>query len=650
MALTVSNVGRGNYVLGGPGRRQGVSPAEALDAATRERQTQQAAEQQRRQTALSMQRTRQQMALAQAEEARRAQQFQLGLEDRQRAQARQAAAAARRQQQQAAMSELMAGLSTAGAPTGTSTAGGPSPIAPTAPPSAGVTLPAGPSVPLSFDESVSGMPADSFVGGAGDDVLQGGGGSPMVGYGVGQVDPRLAQATPAPTPTAGIPTLPDGSPDWAAFGQQLEAAGGVTTTRPGLAVPDTTQYGPVPLGVDRITEVDPTASAAMQDLQALSRRVDINSAATRIGNSVLERTSGFADYFLRTPEEGAQRAEARAQGERVRDWYTSDDAQAIFQENPALLQEAARDPLSFYQQYSGETLAPDAVLPEGVADPASPEAAAAETPTSPEEAAPVTQPTYGGLQLDFGTPVQLSFSETEGAASELYVAAPERIFQERTVVDRQRQRLELLANYYRQTNNLEGLVGVINQIDELGVEQRYLDGMTAIVGIQQQNFGPVQALLQQRYPNRQVEVRPYTDGTVEIFLDGQSEARLSWDDMATNLRSSYDRDFIAEQQAVAEQARERASALWEMETEQMLATAGNIAEARSQAEIDRLMEEGAVTEIGQTASGERVYQQIVNGQPVTVFFREVQVRGADGEPTTQFVAVPIDMNAVRPTR
>lgn len=38
MALTVSNLGPGNYVLGGPGRLQGPSAAEAIDIAQQREQ------------------------------------------------------------------------------------------------------------------------------------------------------------------------------------------------------------------------------------------------------------------------------------------------------------------------------------------------------------------------------------------------------------------------------------------------------------------------------------------------------------------------------------------------------------------------------------------------------------------------------------
>ena len=193
-------------------------------------------------------------------------------------------------------------------------------------------------------------------------------------------------------------TLAPTAPDYAALSQQLDAAAAAS----GLPVGPRTELltnqmpGPAPLGVDQITSVDPTASAGMQDLQALSRRTDINNAATRIGNSVRERTFGFTDYLSQTPEVGAQRAEDREQGQTVSDWYSSGEAQGIFQENQELLTEAARDPLAFYQQYAKG--APTSRLAKPETGTAGTTEAAEETP--PDVTAPVTDIQKGEIVDD----------------------------------------------------------------------------------------------------------------------------------------------------------------------------------------------------------------------------------------------------------
>ena len=442
MAITYSTPGQ--YTLGGiSAPRTGVS--ESFRAGVQANLGRQDAKQ-------AMRQREQQMALAQSEEARRAQLFELRLEDRQRAIAQQAAAAARAAQARQAQSALMAGLAGVGGTGGTGGTGSAAPtgtIAPAAPPRAGVALPTGTGAPLSFSTAAPSAaaptvtPSAPLTGGGGSGVVTGGvndraggAGDDMLGLQLQGADPRRAEAESFGAGVRG------------AVGGVLDrAAGAVSAAGSGL-------YGLASdvLGSGAAVVGAPGVAAALE------RQSDIayNTALTNLRQG-LSATSGVSAEDLDM--------------------------------EPTEFRAAVRQ-------------AEEAAAAEGV--PSSPKAAAAEAPTSPEEAAPLTRPSYGGLQLDFGTPVQLSFGETEGEASKMYVAAPERIFQDADLVERQRQRLQLLANYYQQTNDLQGFIGVQNQLDELAVEQRYLDGMTAIVGIQQENFGPVQSLLQQRYPGQQV--------------------------------------------------------------------------------------------------------------------------------------------------
>jgi hypothetical protein len=391
-------------------------------------------------------------------------------------------------------------------------------------------------------------------------------------------------------------------------------------------------------------DVDPNAPAFTRDVQSLLRQGDIAGALSRIQVGLATGTYGpmgsplgrAVGYFADTPEEAARRTAVR----EATQWFNDPANEQFLRENPSLLSEAATDPISFVARQR-------ATQATGV-EPASAEAATAEAPTTAEEAAPTQDTRWGGLQLNFGTPVQLSFGEARGEASNLYVNAPERIFQDADLVARQQQRLQLLATYYQQTNNLQGLVGVLNQIDELSVEQRYLDGMTAIVGIQQENFGPVQSLLQQRYPGRQVEVRPYTDGTVEIFLDGQGEARLTWDDLATGLRGAYDRGFIEQQNTLATEAASRSRYVFEQETSALFQAQRDILVAQSRAEIDTFVASGRIDRIGETASGEVVFETLVNGVPLQFVYRETMTRDpATGAEIPALVATPIDQSLVR---
>jgi len=463
--------------------------------------------------------------------------------------------------------------------------------------------------------------------------------------------PAAQAATPQGQPTraeySGIPfdIYPDGRIVNASSGTELPATGEYDALRSMLT--EQAGVGSAPQTGDtgfRARQVDPQASQFTQDVQGLLRENDIAGAISSLQVGLATGEFGpmgspmgrAVGYFTDSPEESARRSAVR----NATQWFNAPENERLLRDNPDLIAQAATDPVGFVlrQSLSAET---------GI-EPPNAAAAAAEQPTTAEEAAPAVETPYGGLQLDFGTPVQLTFGETQGNGSKAYVAAPERIFADAEVVARQRQRLDLLANYYQQTNNLQGLTGVLGQLDELDVEQRYLDGMQAIVGIQQENFGPAQQILQQRYPGQQVEVRPYTDGTVEIFLDGQSEARLTWDDMATNLQSTYDRGFIEQQQLTAQTARDRAAELWTLQTTEMLRGEREIAVANNQADIDRYENNGQITRVGETASGQVVFQSVINGTPMQfVYVESVTKDPATGDETVELIATPVDQTLVR---
>lgn len=670
MALMVTSPNQ--YVLGGiSAPSTGIS--ESFQAGLQSNLARQTTRQQ-------MQEREQMMQLRASQEQREQERFALQRQQAAQATARAAQAAAQAAQQRAALGSLMEGLSgVGGAPAGAPATGVIAPTAaPTAAPRAGLTMPMGSGVPLSFGTAVPSA-APPAAPAAGTPLSMGA--APAGGVQVASLDPmesfRLAfESRPdlfggvqVADASGGIPAgaLPAAQPVRTEFGGvpfDVYPDGRVVNTLTNTELPATGEYdalrtmltqqagvGTAPqaaVAAPTFREVDPNAPAFTQDVQGLLRQGDIAGALSRIQVGLATGTYGpmgsplgrAVGYFTDTPEDAARRTAVRT----ATQWFNDPENEQMLRDNPQLLAEAAADPIGFATRRQ----APADILPEGTASAPSPEAAAAEAPTTAEEAAPVVAPSYGGLQLNFGTPVQLSFDEAEGEGSRLYVEAPERIFQDAELAARQQQRLSLLATYYQQTGNLQGLVGVLNQLDKLTIEQRYLDGMTAIVGIQQENFGPVQTLLQQRYPGRQVEVRPYTDGTVEVFLDGQSEARLTWDDLAMGLRSSYDRGFIGQQQALAAEAAERSRFLFEQETTQMLQGAREIAVANSQAEVDRLEGTGRIERIGETASGEVIFQTVVNGVPLQFVYRETMTRDpATGAEIPALVATPIDQTLVR---
>jgi hypothetical protein len=629
MALTPTSMNRGTYILGGPGRLSGESATEAMSRGFTTGQTYRTNQISQANAQQQMQERAQAMRLRDLQEARTQQQFQA----QQAAAARAAAQAAR---DRAALAALMEGMTGVG---GASAGGATTPpnITPTmAPPRVGVTLPTdsyGGGVPLAYPSAPAPAPAPAPVsGGAGTPVLPGGSGADTL----------------APTKRT-FAQAPAGQPAQAEYGGVPFAVypdGRIVNTVTNTEIPNTEEFAALRAILLQQAGMGaaPTPARGAEDLAP--------RLPAEIAGLPREAFAGLSPQDqLDLIQFEDPTAAMRARGvEAFPEYDYQPTGQGFFVETLTPSAAAAIRARNAGAREAGlPTAVNDQVTAATDAEPPSPEAATAEAPTTAAEAAPVVEPSYGGLQLNFGTPVQLSFGEFDGQGSEAYVAAPERIFQDVELNSRQQQRLQLLATYYQQTNNLQGLVGVINQLDELSIEQQYLDGMTAIVGIQQENFGPVQVLLQQRYPGQQVEVRPYTDGTVEIFVDGQAEARLTWDDLATNLRGAYDRGFIAEQQALAEQARTRSNELWTLQTTEMLRGAREIAVANNQADINRLEKSGRIERIGETANKEVIFQTVVDGVPIQFVYREVTRTDPNTrETTTYLVASPVSNAALRP--
>ena len=629
MALTPTSMNRGTYILGGPSRLEGESATEAMSRGMSTGQTYRTNQISQANAQQQMQERAQAMRLRDLQEARTQQQFQA----QQAAAARAAAQAAR---DRAALAALMEGMTGVG---GASAGGATTPpnITPTmAPPRVGVTLPTdsyGGGVPLAYPSAPAPAPAPAPVsGGAGTPVLPGGSGADTL----------------APTKRT-FAQAPAGQPAQAEYGGVPFAVypdGRIVNTVTNTEIPNTEEFAALRATLLQQAGMGaaPTPARGAEDLAP--------RLPAEIAGLPREAFAGLSPQDqLDLIQFEDPTAAMRARGvEAFPEYDYQPTGQGFFVETLTPSAAAAIRARNADAREAGlPTAVNDQVTAATGAEHPSPEAATAEAPTTAAEAAPVVEPSYGGLQLNFGTPVQLSFGEFDGQGSEAYVAAPERIFQDVELNSRQQQRLQLLATYYQQTNNLEGLVGVINQLDELSIEQQYLDGMTAIVGIQQENFGPVQVLLQQRYPGQQVEVRPYTDGTVEIFVDGQAEARLTWDDLATNLRGAYDRGFIAEQQALAEQARTRSNELWTLQTTEMLRGAREIAVANNQADINRLEKSGRIERIGETANKEVIFQTVVDGVPIQFVYREVTRTDPNTrETTTYLVASPVSNAALRP--
>jgi hypothetical protein len=160
-------------------------------------------------------------------------------------------------------------------------------------------------------------------------------------------------------------------------------------------------------------------------------------------------------------------------------------------------------------------------------------------------------PEISGVYMPLAPSEDITKSLNNDMPRRPYLNNQDLIQMDRDRVAQQAERTEQLIQYLATTGDVGGyqqgltLLQAQNQIAQMQIEQRYLDGMVAIASIENGNFGPIQMLLQQRpeFQGRQVEVRPYTDGTVDIFVDGELDISMSSDELIENLRLVYDRDY-----------------------------------------------------------------------------------------------------------
>lgn len=158
-----------------------------------------------------------------------------------------------------------------------------------------------------------------------------------------------------------------------------------------------------------VREVDPNRSAFIQDIQGMMRQGDISSAQNRIaqglatgefgpaGSPAARAFGAVGDYFTATPTEGQENAAARRKTAEAIQWYRSDEARALFEQNPDALTAAAADPIAFLEQQAGT--GPAQGQPQGEPQPGQGAASAAEPPRQPgaPQGGGAGQPVYGGM-------------------------------------------------------------------------------------------------------------------------------------------------------------------------------------------------------------------------------------------------------------
>lgn len=149
-----------------------------------------------------------------------------------------------------------------------------------------------------------------------------------------------------------------------------------------------------------VRDVDPNATAFVQDVQELMRQGDISSAQQRIvqglatgeygaaGSAAARAIGGVRDYFTASQEEGEANAAERRKTAGAIEWYQSDEARTLFEQNPDMLAAAAADPIGFIEQKSD---AAGPTQPQAAPQPGQGAASAAEPPRQPAQGQPPAQ-------------------------------------------------------------------------------------------------------------------------------------------------------------------------------------------------------------------------------------------------------------------
>ena len=126
-------------------------------------------------------------------------------------------------------------------------------------------------------------------------------------------------------------------------------------------------------------------------------------------------------------------------------------------------------------------------------------------------------------------------------------------------------------------------------------EGLYLDAMVALTSVREGSFGPIENMLQKLYPNDNVVLKPYDDGTLEVFLDDkQLEGIKTTEDLINLVRPDIDRRFLDEQESDRQSLRKarsaRLSKIFENQLKanlEILKNAGAINVEKVKGEIDK---------------------------------------------------------------
>lgn len=541
---------------------------------------------QRQDTKQIMRSREQQMALnleaekrAKAQEAR----AQAAFEAQQAARAQ---AAARAAQERAAMSTLMQGLSGVG---GTPTAGvsGAAPVAPVATSRAGLALPTSPSaptpaptagVPLSMDMTPTGPaggvqvassdPQEAFRAAfqARPDLFGGGGEFPTGGAGTDTVAPQRMFMTPESTAVrAGL-----------AQAVSLPPVGGYgSTTARDMQIADTQRkIDTLNAQIQSITaalrapgsQADPGATSRV--IQQLAAERDALQASMPISNAPAIPRDVFS-------EEGSGVA----------------GLPPLAAEAPTTAEEAAEPPTP-PERTGQDPFIVEQDTPTGPVAGLSP--AGATNPVAATEAAAAAAP--------------------DGNASAYLISNPNLVLDLQEQLARERQALEARLQYAQATGNralFDQTFDALNSRERV-VNENMITGQIAILAAQQDNFGPLQEFVQRANPNDDIQVIPYTNGTVAFFKNGQEDGEpVRTTDLLKGLAQTFNSEYREALAAAAETAAKRDQFLFENMVLQQLQTAREISVAQAKALSEIEAKYGEVTYVADLQSGDKLFQTLV---------------------------------------
>jgi len=385
-------------------------------------------------------------------------------------------------------------------------------------------------------------------------------GAPRAGLSFGPNTPTTGPVTMGVQPLSFGPPAPNSRRNVPLSPSAAMAAAGITFSSAPPA-------GLTESAAPSITEVDPEATAFQQDIQGLLRQGDIAGAINRIETGLAIGTygpmgspvGGMVGYFKDTPDEAAR----RTQVQQALQWFQDSKNASYMRDNPALIAQAAADPLAFV-----------AAQPRGA-----PDAAAAETPTAPiqvrtpgggtiavsEPDAPAAGPTVppaaapapAGVPTTLGTVAGEILGLPRGAPAprinpKVIDAGPARMTQEMEGLAAQDTQLALLQQYYIDMEDIPEAVSVQLQRLQLRSAYQALQGAQAVARMEMGDYSMAADALSTAM-GTPVQIQPRVDGRFDLLVNGQVYADgLTAAELEEYVQQNTDSAYRTQQAAIDE--------------------------------------------------------------------------------------------------